>query len=774
VARAHWKLIATVAVAAITTSAFGDTPRKALPVPQTPFKGVIKDLVANSTPSPTERVRAPVGAPNILLFMSDDVGFASSSAFGGPIPTPNFDRLAAMGERYNRFHTTGICSPTRAALLTGRNHHNAGTGHLADLPSGYPGYDVHFRPDTATIAQTLKLNGYNTAMFGKHHNVRPGEDTIAGPFDDWPTGIGFEYFYGFVGGDSDQWSPNLVRGTNAVSDPKGPPELLDKRLADDAIRWIQNQKAAAPDKPFFVYYAPGSLHAPHQARPEDIARFKGKFDMGWDQQREDTFKRQLALGIIPQGTKLTPRPDGIPAWSSLSVAQKAFAARTMEVAAAMLAYQDEQVGRVLNELERMGVLDNTLVIAIQGDNGASGEGGPTGTVNEIGTITDARDESEPWLASNIGALGGENTYENYPVGWAWALNTPFRWTKQYASMLGGIRNGMIISWKGHIARPDSICSEFGHVVDIAPTVFEAAGVLKPDTVFGIIQKPLDGRSLLSSLTACQPDRPRTQYFEITGKAGLYSDGWFASADDGRKPWDQVPPSGFDPASPKWELYDLRSDFSQATDLAAQNPDKLASLKATWHDQAAANHVFPLDHRFSMGRGQSSFQSGKHFDYWGNDISLPAARGPMFVGRSFTLDAEFKLDKPRASGVIFALGSRFAGWSLFLDQGRPTLVYARSTRPEETVRIEGKRVLPAGAGKLSVKFTSEGFGKGGQFELSMSDATVATGHVPKTFLTPAGLGEMLNTGRDSGVTVTDYRTPHGELEGEVSHVSLDFK
>lgn len=771
------RLMLTAAAAALGLAlpAAAETPRTVLPVPEAPFTGVIGDTVAQSRPaSTTAPVQAPAGAPNILVFLGDDVGFGMSSTFGGPVPTPNMDRLAAAGERYNRFHTTAICSPTRAALLTGRNHHNVGVGHLTDLPSDFPGYTAHIPPSTATIAQTLRLNGYNTAMFGKHHDIPSGEETAAGPFDLWPTGLGFEYFFGFPAGDSHQWRPNLYRGISRLPDQEGPPVLLEKRLADDAITWVHNQKAAAPDKPFFIYYASGATHAPHHAPPEYVARFKGKFDQGWDKVREETLQRQIAMGIAPPGTQMTPRPAEVPAWDSLSPAQRTYAIRSMEVAAAMLAYQDEQFGRVLNELERMGELDKTLVMVVQGDNGASAEAGPPGTINEIGRLSNNIEEDDAWLAANVDKLGTEYTYATYPGGWAWAMNAPFPWTKQYASMLGGIRNGMIMTWKGHVAQPGSVCAEFGHVVDIAPTALAAAGLPAPDVVYGVKQRPMDGRSLLPSLAACQPEKPRTQYFEITGKVGLYKDGWFLSSEDGRKPWQQTPPAGFDAANPPWALYDLRTDFAQARDVAAQHPEQVKTMVAAWREEATRNNVFPLDHRFSMGRGKNPFQTRKAFDYWGSDVSLPAMKGPLFVGRSFTLDADFKLDQAKASGAIFAVGSRFGGWSLYLDRGKPSLVYAYSTRPQDITLIAAKEALPAGEGRLRLTFTSEGVGKGGDAQLLVGDRVVASGHIPKTFFTTAGVGEMLDVGRDTGVPVTDYRTPNGRLEGDVSHVALRFK
>jgi len=767
-----------LAVAAILlgNQAYPQTVRTDLPIPAASFDGLIGESVSQSHPgTPITSVQAPAGAPNIFLVMGDDVGFSMSSTFGGAVPTPNFDRLAAGGQRYNRFNTTAICSPSRAALLTGRNHHHVGVGYLTDLPSDYPGYDTHFPAAAATIARTLTLNGYNTAMFGKHHNVPPGEDTLAGPFDMWPTGLGFQYFYGFISGDMHQWNPTLYRGTNLLPDQRGAPELLDHRLASDAISWIHNQKAAAPDRPFFVYFAPGSTHAPHQAPPEWISRFHGKFDQGWDRVREETYQRQLAAGVIPPGTKLTPRPAEIPAWDSLTPPQKAFAARSMEVAAAMLAYQDAQLGRVFDELNRMGILENTLVAVIEGDNGASAEVGTKGSINEMGRLGNNIEDDDASLTANIDKLGGPDTYATYPAGWAWAMDTPFRWTKQYASMLGGVRNGMIVSWKNHIAHPGSVCAQFGHLVDIAPTLLEAAKVPAPASVYGVKQMPFDGISLLPSLSECETERPRTQYFEMVGKVGLYKDGWFLSGDDGRVPWENRPPASFDPAATKWELYDLRTDFSQSDDVAGQHPGQLQEMLTTWKAVAAQNNVFPLEHRFGSARiGKSPFVIRKHYDYWGSDISVPAMRGPMFTGRSYTLDAEVTLNNAHASGVILALGSRFAGFSLFLDKGRASFVYALSTRPQDVTRISAQRALPAGKVKLRLSFNSQGVAKGADVQISQGDQVLASGHIPKTFLVAAGNGEMLNTGKDAGVTVTDYRTPHGELDGEVSHISLDFQ
>lgn len=759
--------------AAATGGASAQVDRSVLPVPRAPFDGVIAEGVAESRPASAGPLRAPQAAPNVLLFMSDDVGFAMSSAFGGPVPTPNMERLSASGIRYNRFHTTGICSPSRAALLTGRNHHNAGVGFLSDLPVGFPGYGGRILPETATIAQMLRLNGYSTAMFGKHHNVPPGDRSEAGPFDSWPTGLGFEYFFGFPHGDTDQFSPILYRGTSRTDEDARPGDLLDKRLADDLIRWVHNQKAAAPDKPFLIYLAPGSTHAPHQAPRAYIERFRGKFDQGWDQVRKETHRRQLAAGVIPRGTRLTERPAEIPAWNSLSPAQQAFAARTMEVAAAQLAYQDEQLGRVLDELDRMGELDNTLVTVIQGDNGASGEAGPRGTINELRSMG-VHDEDEAWLQANTDRLGGPLTYQNYPVGWAWAMNSPLRWTKQFASMLGGVRNGMILSWNGHVARPGSICAQFSHLIDVAPTVLDAAGLPVPASVLGVAQKPLDGQSLLPSLAACDAAKPRTQYFEMTGKVGLYHDGWFLSGEDGRASWDNLPPSPDPPVA--WTLYDLSRDFSQSMDLSAKHPDRLREMRELWEREARRNNVYPLDHRMGAGRvdRRGFFASPrKRFDYWGRDVSVPAMGPGVPIGRSLTLDAEIALDSDRASGVIMALGSRFGGWSLHLDEGRPVLTWARSTDPREITQVRSARPLAQGNSRLRMRLDAKVPGQQAQVVLSANDEELARGMLPSLMLMPAGGGETLDVGRDLGVPVAEYAAPQGAIEGDVSHVRITF-
>lgn len=730
--------------------------------------GFAAPLASQETAAP----EAAEASPNVLVFMSDDVGFAMSSAFGGPVPTPNFDRLAREGQRYNRFHTTGICSPSRAALLTGRNHHRAGVGFLSDTPSDSDGYQGAIREDTATVAAVLQANGYSTAMFGKHHNVPPGQRGPAGPFDSWPTSLGFDYFYGFPFGDVDQFQPSLFRGISRVADAENTAgDLLDARLADEIIAWTRNQQASAPDRPFFIYLAPGSAHAPHQAPADWIARFRGQFDEGWDAARQSIWRRQLEQGIIPADARLTERPAEIPAWDSLPAEERAFHARTMEVAAAMLAYQDAQLGRVLGELERTGELENTLIITVLGDNGASGEAGPDGTLNELRTIV-THDERDAWRLANLDDQGGPNTYQNYAVGWAWAMNTPFRWVKQYASMLGGIRNGMIVSWPGHVANPGGVCGQFSHLVDVAPTVLEASHVAMPEVFEGIEQRSLDGQSLLASLSACNADQPRTQYFEIAGKVGLYHDGWFLSGENGRTSWAMLPPTGADPEV-EWTLYDLGSDYSQSTDLSAQHPDRLGAMRTLFAAEAERNDVYPLDHRFGMARASNGQRTGrKHFEFFGAGVSLPANDEPLLLARSYTLVADYTLDSDAASGVLVALGSKFGGWSLYFDEGRPAFRWARSTDPQEIVSWIAEDAAVA-SGSLQMQFAT--MFPGAPAEVIISQGGVELGRValPTNFFVPAGNGEMLDVGRDTGVTVLDYSTPHGTFEGDISRVVVDF-
>jgi arylsulfatase A-like enzyme len=754
-------------------SADGPDSRRVLPPSDQPFAGRIGNSVKDSVPSWPARLEAPAGAPNILLIMTDDVGFGASSTFGGPIPTPTLDRLARDGLRYNRFHTTALCSPSRAALLTGRNHHHVGAGRLADVPLGFPGYDAVFPRAAVTIAKTLNMNGYSTAMFGKHHNASPTTQTLAGPFDTWPTGLGFDYFYGFMGGDSSWWTPRLFRNVSPVDEPAPSGKLLGERLVDDAVRWIHNQKAGSPNRPFFLYFADPSMHAPHHAPVEWIARFKGQFNQGWDEVRKETYQRQLKAGIIPPGTELTPRPADLPAWSSLSARDRETQAHMMEVAAAELSFEDQQLGRLIGELDRMGLRDNTLIVFIEGDNGASAEAGLTGTTNELGSINGTSPDTPEQLHQAMPTFGGPLTYGNYSVAWGWAMDSPLPRWKAIASHLGGMTNGVVISWPRRI-HGSAIRSQFTHLVDIAPTLLDAAGIPAPVSVDGIRQEPFDGISLLPTFDSNAP-LSRTQYFEMYGNIGLYHDGWFANTTPQRPRWSIAPAAapGSTAGPRRWELYDLEHDFSQSHDVAAQFPARLKELQDIFDAEARRNEVYPIPEGTvtSGPRSVDPARAGRQvYDYWGADTTVLRGTAPWLGGRSFTVTAEVAV-KDRTSGVIVADGSRFGGWSFFLDQGRPVFVHALSEKPGGETRIASAKALPPGAHRLQYVFASEG--TGGLMRIEADGALVAEGRVPVTAQLPAGPSETFDTGHDSGVPVTSYRTPEGRFEGTIAHVRISF-
>lgn len=747
-----------------------------LPPPEAPFAGSIGTTPSDSHPSWLHPPTMPADAPNVLLIMTDDVGFAAASAFGGPVPTPHLEALAQHGLSYTQFHTTAICSATRAALLTGRNHHAVGTGMLADIPGGYPGYTGEIPRSAATIARVLRDNGYSTAMFGKHHNIAPWS-TGAGPFDSWPTGLGFDYFYGFVSGDMNQWNPRLYRGTSLAEVQLPPGQTLDYELASDAIRWVHDEVAAAPDRPFFMYLAPGSTHAPHQAPMDWINRFRGQFDQGWDSLREQSFARQQAEGITPPGTDLTARPDAIPAWDALSADQRRVFSRMMEVYAGMLAYEDAQIGRLLDELQRMGELDNTLVIFIEGDNGASGEGGLTGGTYELGVITGDADP-QSWLNQSLPDLGTDRTYETFPAGWAWALNTPFQWMKQVSSHLGGTRNGLVISWPRGIEDHGEIRRQFADVNDIAPTILEAVGVAAPTSVDGVAQQPIDGVSLAYSFDhADAPERHTTQYFEMAGTRAIYHDGWFANTVVQRPPWENAAGRNVT-AAPQWELYNLRDDFSQAHNLAAEQPERLAALEQLWTQEAQRNHVFPIDTRPYVVRGAEGQAQYLHrrarYTYWGAGVSVAQASAPMLFG-PWELTADITTRSARANGVLLATGSVFGGWSFYLKNGRPVAYAAANNRDDNQFRIEARSAVQSGSAHVRYQFTPDGPfpGAGGTMRIFIGESQVGEGQIGRTVVRPGGLGETFDTGRDTGQRVTDDYQGEGRFEGDISKIEITF-
>ena len=746
--------------------------RDILPVPVPSFSGTMEPSLRESKPVWAEKVKAPAGAPNILLVLTDDVGFGASSTFGGPIPTPNLDRLAKQGARYNNFHTTAMCSPTRAALLTGRNHHGVGTGALTDIAMGFPGYNGELPATSATIGRILQGNGYSTAWFGKHHNVPGDESGETGPFTRWPTGLGFEEFYGFVGPETDQYRPTLYHGTQPVSlEGRDPTMLLDRDLIDHAIGWLHSQQAATPDKPFFLYYAPGSAHAPHQAPPEWMARFKGKFNDGWDAERARTVARQQEMGIIPKGTAVSPRPQALPAWDSLDADHQRLYGRYMEAYAAMLAYQDHEFGRLLDELERTDTLANTLIIFIEGDNGASGEGGPEGSVNELAKLTGQPDQSFEEQLRNIDKLGGPDSYQVYPAGWAWAMNAPFPLFKQIASHLGGTRNGLVVAWPNHIGQPQQMREQFHHVNDILPTVLEATGIPAPKIVDGTPQHSLDGVSMAYSFTGpTLPGRHAVQYFELLGNRAIYRDGWLAATNPGRMPWQQK--SATEPQDFTWSLYNLKSDFAQAKDLAATEPKRLAEMQALFDAEARRNNVYPLRANLDpveSARMRRPETPRLNYVFWG-ELSLPWAKQPM-LARGFTIDCDVTLSNA-SNGALVATGSNLGGWSFGLDKGIPFAIHAASSAEADQYHITATSPLPAGKQTLTFSFVPDAPRPGapGLLTIAANGRTIGQGRIDRVGMMPAGPGETFDVGDDRGRPVTDYAgTPH--FDGRIERIGI---
>lgn len=730
----------------------------------------IGEQIKDSSPGRTPQIKAPAQAPNILLVMMDDVGFGALSTFGGVVPTPNLDRLAANGLRYNNFHTTAICSPSRAALMTGRNHHAVGYGYPPEAATGYPGYVGQLPPDAVPIATVLRENGYSTAMFGKHHNASNREPANSGPFDNWPSGWGFDYFYGFVAADVDQFRPNLFRGVNRVEEESD--AILDERLANDAISWIRNQDAETPDKPFFIYMASGSTHAPHQAPKAWIERFKGRFDKGWDKLREQIFADQKSRGIIPHNTQMAERPEQVPAWDSLTPEMQRVHARAMEVYAAQLAHYDAQLGRVLGELERMGDRDRTLVIFIAGDNGASADSGPRGTTNELGDFVNGLKETDEQFQRNIDAMGGPRYYGNYSVGWSYALNTPFPWFKRIASHLGGTRNGMIVSWPERIAADTVPRSGFAHLTDIYSTVLAAAKLPIPRTINGVEQQPLAGNSLLPTFADAGREVHPTQYFEMVGHRAIYHDGWLASTTPTSMPWSWTADAAHEP---NWELYNLREDFGQSRNLARAEQQRLQDMIALWRKQAKKNNVFPIDPNSGAGRGNSqTFADAEKprvdFTYWGKGVRVGMQLAPMFAARSFSLAAEIDANAD-SSGAIVANGSWYGGWGFYLDKGVPTVVQAYSQLPGDSFKVAASSAVPEGASTIRYEFASEGgINAGGQLSFFIDDRQVGSGRIPKTIVIPAGSGETFDVGMDTGVPVS-AEFDRANFEGEINRVDV---
>ncbi|QFS94120.1 Arylsulfatase [Mycobacterium sp. THAF192] len=756
--------------------------RTHLPIPAEPRQGLITFDAKDPDTSypPIQPVLPPDGAPNVLVVLLDDVGFGASSAFGGPCRTPTAERLADDGLRYNRFHTTALCSPTRQALLTGRNHHSVGMGGITEIATGAPGYNSILPNTMSPIARTLKLNGYNTAQFGKCHEVPVWETSPVGPFDAWPTGGGgFEYFYGFVGGEANQWYPTLFEGTNPVEVDQTPGYHFMEDMTDKAIGWIGRQKALAPDRPFFVYFAPGATHAPHHVPAEWADRYRGEFDDGWDSLRERTFARQKELGVIPPECELTPRHAEIPAWDEMPEDLKPVLRRQMEVYAGFLEYTDHHVGRLVESLQQLGVLDDTLIYYIVGDNGASAEGTINGTYNEMLNFNGmAALETPEFLAEHLEDFGGPDSYNHYAVGWAHAMDTPYQWTKQVASHWGGTRNGTVVHWPAGIESGGEMRWQFHHVIDVAPTLLEAAGLPEPLFVNGVQQSPIEGTSMLYSFNdATAPDRHETQYFEMFGNRGIYHKGWTAVTRH-KTPWlligEDVP--SFD--DDVWELYDTTTDWSQARDLAREMPDKLHELQRLWLIEATRYNVLPLDD--DLARRMNPDVAGRPVLVRGNTQVLFGGMGHLsehsvlnMKNRSHSVTAEIAVPESGVQGVIIAQGANIGGWSLYAHAGK--LKYCYNLGGIRHFYAQSADPLPAGDHQVRMEFDYHGGdtpGGGGTVTLYVDGKQVGSGEVEATLPIIFSADDGCDVGLDSGSAVSpDYRAGATRFTGRVKGVQL---
>lgn len=757
--------------------------RTVLPIPDPPRTGLItydaKD--PDTQYPPIRQLRPPPNAPNILIILIDDAGFGAASAFGGPCQTPNAERLAARGLKYNRFHTTALCSPTRQALLTGRNHHSVGMGGITEIATGAPGYSSVLRNTASPIARTLKLNGYATAQFGKCHEVPVWETSPAGPFDSWPTGGGgFEYFYGFIGGEAHQWYPSLYEGTTPVEPDKTPEEgyHLMADMTDKAIAWVGQQKALIPDKPFFMYFAPGATHAPHHVPKEWADKYKGKFDAGWDKLREETFARQKALGVIPQDCELTARHKEIPAWDDTPEDLKPVLRRQMEVYAGFLEYADHHVGRLLDSLEKLHLLDDTLVYYIIGDNGASAEGTLNGTYNEMINFNGAAAlETPEFLMERLDKLGGPESYNHYAVAWAHAMNTPYQWTKQVASHWGGTRNGTIIHWPSGIKGQGELRTQFHHVIDVASTLLEAAGIPEPLSVNGVQQTPLEGVSMLYSFNdAAAAERHETQYFEMFGNRGIYHKGWTAVTRH-KTPWllvDEKTPAFDDDV---WELYDTSKDWAQARDLSKEMPEKLHELQRLWMIEAVRYNVLPMDddlaRRFDPDvAGRPVLVKGKRQLLFGGMGRLSENSVVNIKNKSHAVTAEITVPPGGAEGVIIAQGGNIGGWALYATAGK--LKYCYNLLGIQYFYVEADGVMPPGDHQVRMEFAYDGggLGKGGAVTLYMDGTSVGNGKVAATAAMVFSADDGCDVGRDTGSPVSEEYGPHGNaFNGAIRGVEL---
>jgi arylsulfatase A-like enzyme len=754
------------------------TDRSVLPIPepQIPHSTVLN--VRNATPPPRFEVKAPMGAPNVLIVLIDDMGFGQSSAFGGPINMPTVDRLADKGLRYNEFHTTALCSPTRMALLTGHNHHLANAGTIMETATAFPGNTGQRPQSMATLATMLRYNGYSTAAFGKNHMTPTWEISPSGPTDRWPTRFGFDKFYGFMGGETNQWAPAIYDGLTKVEVPNDPNYHFMTDMTNQAIGWMRYQKSLSPDKPFFLYFAPGATHAPHHVPALWIAKYQGKFDQGWDKLRQETLARQKRLGVVPADTKLAPKPEAIKDWDKLTQDEKKLFARQMEVFAGYGEYADTEIGRLVKAIEDMGQLDNTLIFYIVGDNGASAEGGMNGRFNEA-TYFNGLNETVQDVLKHYDELGGPMTYGHYAAGWAVAGDTPFTWTKQVASNYGGTRNGMVVHWPKGFQAKGEVRSQWHHVIDITPTILEAVGLPQPKAVDGITQTPIEGVSLLYTFSDARArDRHQTQYFEMLGNRAIYSEGWLAGTVH-RAPWEFMPRTTLE--NDRWELYDTRTDFSLANDLAASNPVKLKEMQELFLKEAIKYNVLPIDDH-SLRPIPPLFRRP---DLMAGRTSLTVYEGmtgmseSVFINtknRSHTITAEVQIPEGGAEGVILAQAGRFGGWSLYLKAGKPFYTYNWFGLKRTTIAAE--QAVPAGKATIRFEFAYDGngWGKGGLGALFVNGQKVAQGRIGETQPFAFAGGEGADVGEDGETPVVeDYGIPAPyKFTGKIDKVTIDLK
>jgi arylsulfatase A-like enzyme len=752
--------------------------RTVLPIsePKIPHSTVLD--ARNAKAPPRFEVKAPAKAPNVLIVLIDDMGFGQSSAFGGPIHMPTVERMAQGGLRYNQFHTTALCSPTRQALLSGRNHHMCNMGSITETATAFPGQTGQRPNAVAPLAEMLRLNGYSTAAFGKSHETAAWEVSPSGPTDRWPTRSGFDKFYGFIGGEANQWSPAIYEDMTRIEVPAKPNYHLMTDLADQAIKWISSQKALTPDKPFFTYFAPGATHAPHHVPEEWIAKYKGKFDQGWDKLREETLARQIKLGVVPQGTQLAPKPEAIKDWPTLSADEKRLFARQMEVFAGFGEYADYECGRVIQAIEDLGQLDNTLVFYIVGDNGASAEGTMNGVFNEM-TYFNGVPEAVADILKRIDDLGGPNAYGHYAAGWAVAGDAPFAWTKQVAGSYGGTRNGMAIHWPKGITAKGELRSQWHHVIDIAPTILEAAGLPEPKSVNGTPQTPIEGVSMLYTFSdAKAQDRRKTQYFEIFGNRGIYHDGWLAHTVH-RAAWEGTPRHPF--LEDKWELYHVAEDFSSANDLAMKQPAKLKELQDLFMKEAVKYQVLPLDDR-TLERTNAALVGRP--DLMGGRTSLTVYEGMVgmsenvFINtknRSHAITAEATIPKGGANGVLLSQAGRFGGWSLYVKEGKP--MYTYNFLGLSASKVASAKALPEGKVTIRYEFAYDGGGpgKGGKGRILVNGEKVAEGRIDRTEPNFFSADEGTDVGVDGETPVTDdYKQGDNRFTGTIQKVTVELK